>query len=1401
MKSYPLTKPQKSIWNMEKFFGGSIANITGSAILNESVSINALRAALNKTLSQHESLRIRIKLENGIPMQYVSAFITNDFEHKKFINEEAFITWVENLATTPFNLEGDLYKFFVASVGSQTRVVIHLHHITADAWTLNILVNSILNNLNNENVSESNYLDYIAVEQEYEKSSRREKDKKYFIANFEKCNEPVYISDNQAESTASRRLNFCIDADSTTRIQDFCDAQNISPYSLFLNALAIYIYRVKGARNFFIGTSVLNRTGKKDKNTAGMFINTVPVLFNIDEDLNAIENLQENTNSIMGVFRHQKYQYGDLLKDIREQYGFSGKLYDVMLNYQNTAISLASQWHFCGCQGESLSIHINDRLKEGVFRLDYDYQLEIFSGKEIERLHGNLLHLIFEIIESPNKKPHELKLLSNDEFQQVIFNFNSTEADFPREKCVHQLFEEQVENTPEGIAVVFDGSSYTYRQINEMANSLAQTLRDKGIKRNDIVAIFAERSYKIIVAKLAILKAGGAYMPIDPSFPKERNLFMLGDAKCKIVLTLGVDASDFDMDTISLDGDLAKQTENLRNVNTSNDLCYCIFTSGSTGRPKGTLLHHKGIINLVYWEKNSSGMILPDKVALTTTVTFDVFTQEVMTALLLGKTAFLSVGTAKTNINVFVDFIRDNKIELLFSTPSFFDIVTFEESNAKQILSTVKEIALAGEEFYLNKTVSELKSDYNTVFHNQYGPAETHVISIATVQSADKNIGKPISNTQIYILDKHENPLPIGAIGELCISGEGVGCGYLNRPRLTLEKFVQNPFVKNLRMYKTGDLAKWTEDGNIIYLGRMDNLVKIRGLRIELGEIESAISRWEGIKQIAVTVKNDERGRQYICAYYIGAEVNVKAIKIELAKTLPQHMIPHFFTRLDVFPTTSSGKTDRNAFPMPDLFNIKSDTEYVPAVTDEEKEIIALMQMVLNVQKIGMNDSFFDLGGDSLKAIEFVSKAHFKGVYFALQDIFTNPTAAMLLKSIAGTNAESIEYSTADFKAVHELLQGNSIDENVKIQKQSTRDILITGSTGWLGAHVLDEFLSAEQGMAYCIVRGSDINESRARLNATLENYFGKKHMNSNRITVLCGDIEGRINLQNSINTIIHCAANVKHYGSYQDSHDANVSGTNSIIALAKEKAAKLVHISTTSVSGGDFNDAAGSLNTVFDETRLYIGQSLDNIYVRSKFESEAAVLRAKIEGLDAMVVRVGNLSNRRADYKFQQNHDTNATLARLKSFIDLGMYPEIMQDFPIEFSPVDDTAKAVITLAQHYISSYSMFHVYNHNMVRFSEFAAVLSAEGLKMDSVPLEEFVQAVRDAGSIPEKAHIYELFIHVMGEDGVLLPEKDINSNFTKWYLNRIGFDWLSISGEYLKGYIKYFKNIKYWSEEK
>lgn len=722
----------------------------------------------------------------------------------------------------------------------------------------------------------------------------------------------------------------------------------------------------------------------------------------------------------------------------------------------------------------------------------------------------------------------------------------------------------------------------------------------------------------------------------------------------------------------------------------------------------------------------------------------------------------------------------------------------------------------------------DLKVCTDAYIYNIYGPAEATVWSTnSEVTGTDITIGKPIANTQIYILNSDLNPVPIGVSGELCIAGEGVGKGYLNRPELTAEKFVPNPFATEENrhgkiMYRTGDLARFRSDGEIEYLGRIDTQVKIRGLRIELGEIESVMGSMEGIGLVAAADKRNENGRQYLVGYYTSEEaVDERELRGFLGAKLPRYMVPNYFMRLEAMPMTASGKTDRRNLPAPDFG--QQTGEYVVPVTGRERALCRLMEELLHVERVGVTDDFFELGGDSLTAIEFLAKARDRGIDFSLQNVFDYPTVEQLCRHMEEGEEAKVSYAPSDFDRYRELLERNVAEADFVPQRKPLGNVLLTGATGFLGAHVLDRLLREETGKVYCLVRAGEEKTSscRERLREILRYYFGDRYETEfaagqagdqtasggryvSRIIPVVGDIESEVmaeNMPEDVNTVIHTAASVKHYGSYGYFHRVNVEGTKHVVNYARSIGARLIHISTLSVSGNslgdDFTVYRSEEEKHFGETSLYIGQPLDNVYVHSKFEAERVVFDAMLGGLDARIIRVGNLTSRASDYRFQPNYRQNAFLTRVKAILEFGLFPDYLMPLYCEFSPIDLTAEGVVKIAQ-YADRQTVFHLNSNRPVYFDRFLEVVRELGISMKVVDGDTFNRALR--GTVRDRVteYIFEAFQNDMDGQGRLLYDSNIriDNDFTVWFLNKLGFAWNEIDMEYIRGYVEYFREIGY-----
>ena len=1407
---YPLTTQQRNIWNLQKAYNNSITNISGYIVFDAVLDKKKLAEAINLFVKSQEGMRLVITEDGKDIFQTPFAFRHFDIPVLYFEDDSSAKWFFEKDSLIPFDPNNEFYRFYIFTIKESTGIYLCFNHLIADAWSASIFCNSVikyyqqLSEGSNIEIVPGSYLDYIEKESKYVLSRRFARDKEYWEKYFSEKPVLSYIVPERKESIDGRaqRHTQILGPEMSMQIQQSCSEYGISPAVLFEAAVFIYLHRINGCcKENIIGIPVLNRTTSHEKETMGMFISTMLLGIRINDKETVISLFKDISAAHNSLFRHQQYPYSDILRYLRNKYNFSGNLFDVIVSYQNARITSPCQYKFHtewlhnGYSEIPLAIHIDDRDNSGCFTLNFDYQTTVFTEEHIILLVNRIIYIIKQMVSDSTMLLNNIRILPEEEYNKVIYGFNDTYSFYSQDKCIHELFAEQVEKSPDKIALIFEDEEFTYRQLDEMSNSLAHYLREETqIKSNDIVPLISKRSWHIVVAMLGILKAGGAYMPVDPTYPKERIDYMVSEAKSKVALAYGfkdklsiraIDMEEFDFNSSIMP---------VKNITSPTDTCYVIFTSGSTGKPKGTLLRHRGLNNFsngnnVFYKAIFNGC---DRVLSIGALTFDISTGEIFQPILNGGCLVIAGESAVNSADEIARLIEVNCIDLIHITPSR---LMYYLSNGlfRRSVSRIKTILSAGEAFSTG-IFTEIRKYSNARIFNGYGPTEATIGStFAEIKNSDDIvIGKPMSNVQIYILDPFGNLCPIGVPGELCISGDGVAKGYLNHPELTAEKFVQNPFADGKIMYKSGDLAKWRPNGDLEYLGRIDTQVKIRGLRIELGEIESVMGSFDGINMSAVADKKNSTGRQYLVGYYTSEkEINEKSLRRYLSSKLPRYMVPNYFMRLDEMPMTASGKTDRKNLPFPEIS--MQEGEYAEPSTFTERILCETIQELFNGHTTGVNDNFFECGGDSLLAMQLAALLSAKGIIINVQDIYDYPTPSELGAFVDSKKGPHYEYTVDDYKKYDTILKQSVFDIPYALQYNQLGNVLITGATGFLGAHLLDTIFDREEGKIYCLVRGAD------KLRKILKYYFGRKYDGKidNRIIPINGDITDISSLSalpTDVDTVIHSAANVKHYGNYSVFEQVNVIGTKNMLAYADSIKSQFIYISTTSVGGIALKEG-GNGTVSFSESDFYIGQSLDNVYIRSKFEAETLVLDKILAGMKCRIFRIGNLTSRFSDGMFQPNYRENAFLKRIKVFLDAGMIPDILSEEYIEMTPVDLAAIAIVLLLEYADERKTVFHISNSDKsITYSKFADLLTGIGIDLSVKDTEHFLNKIKSFKSNESSAVLNELneLKHISGKTKVV-----INSKNTTNLLLKAGFCWENISEEYLKKYFVFLKRNKYY----
>ena len=1050
--SYPLSSGQEAMWFIYQMATESVAyNIFITVKINSYLNIAAVIRVWEKIIENHPILRTTYTNVDGNPVQQIN-------EQQKFnIDLADASNWSEDylkekiyaVTDRPFNLEKDsVLRVNLFSQSEKEHVLLlTMHHIAGDMWSIDLLLSEFktlyaaeIGQVSQEQteVAEADltkhksYLDFVNWQSEMLSDSRGKKQWQYWQKQL--AGELPILSllpdkprpSVQTYQGSSHLLQ--LEEQLVQKLQNLALASGTSLYQILLTAFYVQLYRYTNQQDILIGSPMRGRRGREFKEMVGYFVNLMVLRTSVQENATFTEFLAQVSKTVRQAQKHQDYPFSALVEQLQQQQDPSRPpLCQVSFTWQAerwcepTENSLHSQEqvlemepYLLGQRGASMDLSLMVREAQGVFEPCWQYNTDLFEATTITRMAGHFVTLLEAIVDNPSQRISQLPLLTEFEQKQLLIDWNNTQADYPQDKCIHQLFEEQVERTPDAVAVVFENQQLTYRQLNKQANQLANYLRSLGVKADVLVGICVERSIEMVVGLLGILKAGGAYVPLDPEYPTERLSFMLEDAQVSVLLTQQDLVEKLPknkahlvyLDTVVQEFTQASEIDNACEVKPSN-LAYVLYTSGSTGRPKAVAIEHHSPVALVSWAQEVFTPIELTGVLASTSICFDLSVFELFVTLSLGGKIILAKNALHLSTTT-----TANQVTLINTVPSAIAEL-IRENNLPQQVCTIN---LAGEPLQ-NQLVQQIyqQSTIQRVF-NLYGPSEDTTYSTVSLikkgTSDSPTIGRPISNTQLYILDQNLQLLPIGVPGELHIGGAGLARGYLNRPELTQEKFIPNPFEKagGSRLYKTGDLARYLPNGDLEYLGRIDDQVKIRGFRIELGEIEAVLSQYDQLQASVVIVREDATGDKRLVAYIVAKPERtpiINKIRQFLKAKLPEYMVPNAFVHIKAIPLTQNGKIDRRALPAPEL---ASSDKYIAPRNPIEEILATIWAQVLKIEQVGINDHFFELGGHSLLATQLVSRIRNSfQVELPLRSIFAAPTVAELAELIGKLKQQELE--------------------------------------------------------------------------------------------------------------------------------------------------------------------------------------------------------------------------------------------------------------------------------------------------------------------------------------------------------------------------------------------------------
>ncbi|MEC4812714.1 MAG: amino acid adenylation domain-containing protein [Scytonema sp. PMC 1069.18] len=1046
----PLSFTQQRMWFGTQLKPNSpLFNVVNAVEINGFLNVEVLQQALDAIVERHTVLRSTIKQIDGEPVQIIApsqkvtiqyvdlrevAVVERKNESQRFINEEI---------QRPFNLEsGPVLRLTLLHLDEAEYVLLLTnHHIVSDDWSIAIFWRELITLYSAFSTGKPSplselpiqYADFAVWQRQWLRGEVLESQLNYWKQQLKDLPVLELPTDRPRPPVQSNRgawLPVSLPQDLSYALKELSTTEGVTLFMTLLAAFQTLLYRYTGQEDITVGTPIAGRKLMETEELIGIFINTLPLRSDLSDNPSFEQLLGQVRSVALSAYAHQHLPFEKLVEELQPERDLSrSPLFSVMFIFQNTPMFALE---LPGMTLTPLEIHNGTAQFDLTFDLietssgikgRLEYSTDLFDASTISRMIGHFQTLLEGIVANPRQRLSELPLLTDIERHQLLVEWNNTQVDYPQDQCIHQLFEEQVERTPDAVAVVYENQQLTYHQLNCRANQLAHYLQTLGVGADVLVGICVERSLEMVVGILGILKAGGAYVPLDPEYPQERLSFMLKDTQVKVLLTqekLVESLPKHPTHIICLDTEwqviCQSNHDNLISKVQGHNLAYVIYTSGSTGLPKGVMNTHMGIHNRLLWMQQSYQLTSSDRVVQKTPFSFDVSVWEFFWPLLTGARIVVALPEGHKDSAYLVNLISTQEITTIHFVPSMLQVFLLQPNLAS--CSCLKRVFCSGEALPFELT-QRFFSQLECELHNLYGPTEA-AIDVTFWQCLPQNnlqivpIGRPISNTQIYILNKYLQPVPIGVTGELYIGGNCLARSYLNRPELTQERFIPNPFpnFKSERLYKTGDLARYLSNGNIDYIGRIDNQVKIRGFRIELGEIEAVICSHPNVLSSVVIAREDVVGDKRIVAYVVvkpeQTSVQPSTLRGFLFEQLPEYMIPIAFVFLESLPLTPNGKVDRRALPAPDTSDFSRSKAFVAPRNSTEEILVAIWEQVLGLDTIGIYDNFFSLGGHSLLAMQVISRIRQAfGVEIPLQLLFKIPTVADLATAITKSQNQS----------------------------------------------------------------------------------------------------------------------------------------------------------------------------------------------------------------------------------------------------------------------------------------------------------------------------------------------------------------------------------------------------------
>ena len=1363
----------------------------GIEIPNE-YTFEEISNALDEMINVHPILGMRVSDEYDVP--YLVKGLKPSITVKKNPSEDFINEFLEEA----FDLNDALSRFLIIEKDDGHSLLAVFHHLIFDGLSDGVFKKDFKAILDGENIDVDDSFLKVATFNEQIKDSDEYLEANMFydemLVDFDESG--ILLDSVSCDGPGICRDNLDLNYNS---FKSFLNKNGVSENVVFTGAFAYTLSRFTGSEKVFFNINENGRDRFNNYDSIGMYVSTLPVLLDC-KNQDVASFIKHVSERVYGVMKYNYYPFRLLANE-----------YNIDSNIQ---FQFMPEWTSHEKRNfEKMELSYDDLIANPISDLGVeltqdgqDYRLTIvysdkYSNDMIKRFIESYKLILHEIIEV--NQLSDINYTSKSDFE-ILDNINRTESPLKYENIL-EAFNDNLSHYENNALVSMNDVTYSYGQGAFIADKIAQKLRKMGVKQGDCVGFLVERSPLYMFCVLGILSAGAVYVPLDDEHPDERLEFMLKDTATKILISSDktytraeeLFSNDEILNISSIvNGEIATLSY-LPSV--KGDLASILYTSGTTGIPKGVKITHEAIVNYADSYVEKSNMTHEDVLALFTSIGFDVGSiKSICTPLYCGASLDIVPEEIKFSMMELKDYFIRNAV-------THADLTT---QVAKLFISsagdTSLKILVAGGE-----KLGEIDSPHDYLFIDAYGPTEC-CVSVSAIEESDKihfsSIGHLLKNIKAYVLDNEFRRVPVGAVGELYLSGRQTTPGYLNRDEETEHALIDNPFSEDRnydKLYRTGDMVRILPDGSLGIVGRQDSQIKVRGNRVELSEVESVIRQMDEVEDVTVQTV-DNGGNNELVAYVVSSKESDDLrdyVREYVNEHKPDYMVPSYVVKLDEIPLNVNDKVDKRALPAVDVDSLRG--EYIAPENDVEAFFAKCFEEILAVEKVGAEDNFFEMGGDSLLVIKIIMESLNNGYPINYADVFDNPTPRALSKIILSEDETlSVAEDTYDYSLIDDLIKENNYDRFIKGEcSESLGNVLLTGATGFLGIHLLYELLENEDGDVYCLIRGKTDQASEEKLKSIWNYYFDRDLSEfENRIHVINGDVTSYSDFEKldsfEIDTLINSAANVKHYAKGSEIKDINLGGTLNALKFAKTKDARFIQISTDSVSGERVRGIPLKEDKLY-ETNLFINQRIDNKYVESKFLAERAVLEAAInDDLDVKIMRVGNLMARSYDGQFQKNYDTNGFVNNLKSFVTIGKMPISKEKSKLGLSAIDITAKSVIALSKT-PKGCCIFHPYSNHYTTYHNFVNVFNQLGLNIEFCTQESFDKSLNEIfGDESKRDGIFGLVTRLDSSD---IKHEYISSDneYTLKVLSDLGVEWPEITEKYLYDFIKGLKDLNFF----